>query len=73
MKFLQKFEKFINESIWVSVNGEEPVTFEDFYKDNTAPDVYPLSDEEFDSIKNLRVGETYYVGGANGSEIKRIK
>jgi len=64
MKFLQKFEKFINESILLSVNGEEPITFEEFHKINTASEVYPLSGEEFDSIKNLKVGETYYIGGA---------
>jgi hypothetical protein len=46
-------------TIWLSVNGEAPVTWDQFYKENTAEDVEPLTEEEFDQIKNLKVGEKW--------------
>ena len=47
----------MNDDIWVSVNGEEPITFQEFDRINTEPDVYPPSP---------------CVGGACDTEIKRV-
>lgn len=44
--------------------------FIDFIEINRAADVEPISDEEIDSVLNLRVGESCFVGIV---DIKRIK
>lgn len=56
--------------IWLSVDNGEPVTYNEFYKINTAPDVTPLEPQEFEMIKNLEVGESIDVG--NGVQVKRV-
>lgn len=62
----------IHDQIWLSVDGNEPVTYEQFYSENTAEDVEPLTGEEFAEIKSLQVGETWGGGGASGVEVKRV-
>ena len=59
-----------NNDILLTVDGCEPITFDEFYKSNTAPDVETLSAEEFASVKSLDIGGSIYLG--MGVEIKRV-
>ena len=54
----------------LTVDESEPITFQEFYKINTAEDVEPLSEEEFEDVKNLEIGKSIFLG--MGVEIKRI-
>ena len=58
--------------ILLQINNDTPISYKEFYEANTAKDVEPLSNEEFEAIKNLKVGESYITGHAAGIEIKRI-
>lgn len=60
------------ETIYLSVDGQEPITFEEFKRINTAKDVEPLLPEQFEAIKNLKVGETWTTGGAGNCEVERV-
>lgn len=63
----------VNETIWLRVNGEpEATTYETFYAENTAEDVDPLPDEDFETIKNLKPGESWEIGGAGGGTVVRL-
>ncbi len=67
--------KDLNETIWLSVDNDVPITYEEFYTENTDPDVKPLPEDDFDAIKNLAVGESIFIGGgATGkTEVKRVE
>ena len=58
----------IDSDIYLFVEGS-PTTYAEFYADNTAEDVESPSDEDFEMVKNLKVGEDCQVGWV---EIKRI-
>jgi hypothetical protein len=57
-------------TILLSVDNNEPVTYDQFYTDNTAPDVDQPTVEDFETVKNLKVNESTYIGIC---EVKRIK
>lgn len=46
----------------------EPINIEDFIRDNTAPDVEPLPDEEIAAILALKPGEELILGGGAAAE-----
>jgi len=56
----------------ISVDGGLPITFDEFKKINTADGVEPLLDEEFERVKNLQPGESFYLGHGLSTQIKRI-
>jgi hypothetical protein len=58
------------EDFFVSVDKNRPVTLSEFRKANTAPDVDPLTKEDFDKIKKLNFGETVILG--MNVEVKRV-
>ena len=59
-----------DEVIWLSVDEGKPVTYEEFYKINTAKDVERPSDSYFRSIKKLKLGETF--SGGLQADVKRV-
>ncbi len=80
---LKRYKEFIdvsinskmNESlddIWLSVNKGEPVTYEQFHKVNTEPDVGEVTEEEFNSIKSMKIGDTLYFGGQGSVVVERV-
>lgn len=58
--------------IWLSIDGEQPCTYAEFYKDNTAEGVEPPDEEEFEAIKSLQIGESHFIGHMGTTEIKRV-
>jgi hypothetical protein len=72
--YMEIEELYVDEEdrIWLSVDGE-PTSYWEFVVENTAEDVDPLTDEEFEEIKNLKLGKSVYNGGQAGVEIKRVK
>lgn len=49
-------------TVWLTVDHSEPVTFEEFYSINTEDDVDSLSPEEFEQIKNMKIGDVLTFG-----------
>lgn len=47
---------------YVSVDGEVPVALEQFFYENAAPDVEPLTEEEISFVRKMKPGEEGYVG-----------
>ena len=60
----------INEFL-LTIDDSEPVTFEEFQQTNTAEDVNPLSEEDFEKVKALQVGKSTFLEYM--VEIKRVK
>jgi len=60
----------MDKTIWLSVDNNEPITYNEFHRINTDRNVEPLSAEEFEMVKNLDVGESIDVG--NGVQVKRV-
>lgn len=44
------------------IDGGEEVSITDFLRDNAAPDVEPLSDEEIAAVNNMKRGDILYFG-----------
>ena len=61
------------DEIWLLVNGDGPVTYEDFIKANTGPGTEDLPQVVIDRIKNLTIGEVYHDPGAWAMNIKRVQ
>lgn len=57
--------------IWLSVDGNDPISYEEFYAVNTAEDVEALTEAEFEEIRNLKVGETFQ-NGIHSASVKRV-
>lgn len=60
----------INNDIWLSVDGAEPITYEEFHKANTDTRGDMLSPDEFEAIKNLKIGEIW--NETMGADVKRV-
>ncbi len=58
--------------IMIEVDGQEPISFQEFYSINTDPMVNAPTEEEFDRIYKLKVGEEIETGGAGSVTIKRV-
>jgi hypothetical protein len=69
LKLTEIFEKLAKrKSIILLVEGSE-TTLEDFIKENTAPDVEPITKQEIDSLDKLAIGECVHLGMC---EVKRM-
>lgn len=66
-QFMDRMEK--GGSIWLSVDKGKPVTFDEFVQINTAPDVHAPTQDEFENVKFLKVGETATIGNV---KIERV-
>lgn len=60
-------------SFTLIVDGNSPVTLEQFIADNSAPDVTPLEESDIEAVRSLKVGasHTVYFGGG-GTIIERV-
>jgi len=59
------------ENIWLSVWNESPITFQEFYDDNTADGVEQLTPEEFEMVKNMSIGDIIEFG--MGIPVERVE
>lgn len=55
----------------LSVDGNRPITYEEFHRVNTAPNVCSLTKEEFETVKAMKVGDVLHFGQT--TEVKRVK
>ncbi len=62
-------------TIWLSIDGDKPITFEEFHSTNNAPDVQPLPKKTWNDIKKLKPGYSIVIDmGAGGrTEIERVE